>query len=924
MQCSPNTITANFSGGRLKAKTAWRHQWDHGQVLCVTGIDDLPLTFTAHFSVHKEYGAAQPVEGIDGQVTIPDIWLTFGKTVYCWIYLTDGESGETVYTITIPVIPRPMPEYYEMEDTGVFDEVVAQVGGYAESANDAATRAAASAEAAAGSASAAAESATAADTAAQNAAQSASGASTSATAANTAKDAAEAAQTAAESAKTAAVAARRAAETAAQDAQAASSAAYSASTFASTSASEAQDYASRASLAESNAMAYASSASSSANIADNRATAATNAATTATTQAEAAEAAKTAAVEAKTAAQSAQSAAETAASGASQSATAAAGSATAAAGSATAAAGSASGAAQSKTDAEAAATRAEQAAATLTVDDALSDTSVNPVQNKVITGEVTQLKNALDTIDDQVEPLVDLPGKVDMLERVVFDKRYGVSGIGQSASALTRLWDSVGMTAQVGTDGDNSSVVNDFDKAAPFMRRKCVGEWSLVNGKAVFTVNAYYGDADYTEDGTKGDYVAVECPLSYYYYEDGVLGVSAYRHPGYRPFDIFCRDHDPDDVMTYCYLPAYALAQKDGKAVSLPGFDNVQGSYKHCLDAARTYKSGALGTLAVIQPAAVNFYEWALFTVEFAVQNCQSIMQGCCSLRHDANTDRVTFRGANRIMTNNYQAARVAGEYIVIVGASDDINAAARQATHKILSIVRCDDQGVESATGTHQLIEIEDLGKGYITYDTTGATEYRIGARPYRTGSCNGVSTPSGSPVSNSDGYHPMQYRWRENVFGNQYKTVVDLFNEKVGTGDSDWMLEHYYLLRPQDYTPSGSGKPDATDLATDKFVKLDVETAHENYVNGYIKSKQHSAVYPDIWIPYETAGGSASTYYADYAYLVSSHAVRAVRLGGYWYSGANAGFSIFAGIYAPSYSYANYGGDLCFIQDLGGESAA
>lgn len=392
MNCSPNIITANFSGGRRKAKTAWRHQWDHGQVLCVTGIDDLPLTFTAHFSVHKEYGAAQPVEGIDGQVTIPDLWLTFGKTVYCWIYITDGESGETVYTITIPVIPRPMPEYYEMEDTGVFDGVVAEVSGYAESANDAATRAAASAEAAARSASAAAESATVANTAEQNAAQSASGASTSATAANTAKDAAEAAQTATENAKTAAVAAQRAAETAAGDAQTAASAAYSASTFASRSASEAQDYASRASLAESNAMAYASSASSSADIADNRATAATNAAQTATTKAGEASASADAAAASETAAQTAQQGAEAAETNAGQSAS-------TATTKAAEAAQSASGAAASETAAEAAATRAEQAAASLTVDDALSDTSVNPVQNKVITGEVTQLKSAIDYED---------------------------------------------------------------------------------------------------------------------------------------------------------------------------------------------------------------------------------------------------------------------------------------------------------------------------------------------------------------------------------------------------------------------------------------------------------------------------------------------------------------------------------------------
>lgn len=908
MDCARNIITANFSGG-TSATTAPLWQWDYGQVLCITGIEDLPAAFEVHFSTNRTGGVSTVAVGADGQVTIPNELLTIGKNLNAWIYLSDAQGeGETEYSILIPVKARPMPETYDAEVSGEFDDVVRQVSEYAQTAQTAADNAGASASAAAASADSAAASASAADvakTAAETAQGKAEDAQTAAeTAAQTATEKAQ--QTARDAAQTAQ--SKADAESAAQRAEAAQTGAESAKTDAETAAQGAADSASAASASAANAGQAASAAAQSATAAAQSAASIEGDVQTATQKAAEATAAADQAVAAKDAAVTAQTAAETAETNAGQSAS-------TATTKASEAAQSASNAADSETAAEAAATRAETAAASLVVDDALSDTSTNPVQNKVITGEVTQLKNALDAIDDQVELLVDLPGKVDMLERVVFDKRYGVSGIGQSASALTRLWDSVGMTAQVGTDGDNSSVVNDFDKAAPFMRRKCVGEWSLVNGKAVFTVNAYYGDADYTEDGTKGDYVAVECPLSYYYMDNGTLGISCYKHPGYRPFDIFCRDHNEDDVMPYYYLPAYALGVKDSKAVSLPGLDNVQGTYKGILDAARTYKSGALGGLAVIQPMAVNFYEWALFTVEFAVQNGQSVMMGCCNLRHNAD-DRATLRSDGKWLLSNYQAARVAGEYISIQGTSNDINSASLYASHKITSIIRCDANGDEDASGSYQLIETDDLGVGR-TYEV-GAS-YGIAARPYRTGSCNTVSTPSGSPVSNADGFHPMKYRWRENPYGNQYKTVVDLFNKRVDTGDSDWILEHYYLPKPQDYEPSSASKPDSTDLATNAFVKLDIETAHANYVNGYIKSKKYAASYPDIWIPFETDGGS-TTYFADYALLVNSHSVRAVRLGGYWLLGAFDGFSSFSGSYAPSHGSASSGGDLCIIQDTGG----
>ena len=56
MDCARNIITANFSGGGTSATTAPLWQWDYGQVLCITGIEDLPAAFEVHFSTNKTGG----------------------------------------------------------------------------------------------------------------------------------------------------------------------------------------------------------------------------------------------------------------------------------------------------------------------------------------------------------------------------------------------------------------------------------------------------------------------------------------------------------------------------------------------------------------------------------------------------------------------------------------------------------------------------------------------------------------------------------------------------------------------------------------------------------------------------------------------------------------------------------------------------
>lgn len=398
--------------------------------------------------------------------------------------------------------------------------------------------------------------------------------------------------------------------------------------------------------------------------------------------------------------------------------------------------------------------------------------------------DIALQKKRIKTLEDKPSVPTDLVEKVDSLgERVTALEdmqglhRYGVTGIGLANTQLTRLYDAVGMTAQVGTDGDNSNVINNFDDVAPFNRRKCVGEWSMYEGKPVFHVNAYHGDPDYTEDGSMGDYVAVDCTPAYYMYdqENGTLVISAHHYDGYRPFDCLT-DRATGECRPHTYLPCYALAVKDGHAVSLPGLRNEQGDYAKLFNTCKTADNNA-ASMAILMPMAVNFYEWAMFTVEFATTNCQSIMQGCASLRH-SNDDLIVMSGTTEGIIQNHQDARVVGEYVSIQPSTVDINTATYLASHRIASIERCNQDGTPNASGAYDHVTFEVIDA---TRAIEAGTTYRIAARPYNTGVCNSVSTPSGSPVSNTNGYYPMKYRWRENVYGNQYQTVSDLMNYVV-----------------------------------------------------------------------------------------------------------------------------------------------
>lgn len=172
-------------------------------------------------------------------------------------------------------------------------------------------------------------------------------------------------------------------------ANSASAAALSASN-ASTSATNAASSASAAASSQSSAAASASAASGSANAASSSATTASSKADDAAESASAAAGSASAANTSATNAANSASTATTKANAAADSATDAANSASAAASSQSAAATSATDAAGSASDAADSAAEAALSAASLTTDSALSTTSTNPVQNKVVTAALNE------------------------------------------------------------------------------------------------------------------------------------------------------------------------------------------------------------------------------------------------------------------------------------------------------------------------------------------------------------------------------------------------------------------------------------------------------------------------------------------------------------------------------------------------------
>ena len=206
-------------------------QYDYGQILRLQGIK-LPTAVEIHFSLQEKCGESVTRIGTtkDGvtDVVIPDSMLENGDIttdykIYAFIYLTDSESGQTEYKISMSVKSRPRPESFErQEDAELFRTAIAEVNKSATSAQESATK----------SATAKDESIAAAKEAKKSAQEASTSAQASKTSANASKESADIASSAAKASISAKKIAVSAADSADSNALAASKSAQEAQTSA--------------------------------------------------------------------------------------------------------------------------------------------------------------------------------------------------------------------------------------------------------------------------------------------------------------------------------------------------------------------------------------------------------------------------------------------------------------------------------------------------------------------------------------------------------------------------------------------------------------------------------------------------------------------------------------------------------------------
>lgn len=142
-------VIANVLNTYTTVSGLW--QYDYGQVLRIQGLT-LPTAVEIHFSLQERDGQAVTRVGTTRDnvtdVVIPDSMLENADTtadykIYAFIYLTDSESGQTEYKISMSVKSRPRPESFErQEDAELFRTAIAEVNKSATSAQESATKSA--------------------------------------------------------------------------------------------------------------------------------------------------------------------------------------------------------------------------------------------------------------------------------------------------------------------------------------------------------------------------------------------------------------------------------------------------------------------------------------------------------------------------------------------------------------------------------------------------------------------------------------------------------------------------------------------------------------------------------------------------------------------------------------------------------------
>ena len=248
-------------------------------------------------------------------------------------------------------------------------------------------------------------------------------------------------------------------------------------------------------------------------------------------------------------------------------------------------------------------------------------------------------------------------------DNVIYSGEYGVRwDQSNSSPELTRTKSSYGLSVAKRSTSYGHIIDSPFDRIWPWAgMRRC----NLADDG---TVNAYYGDDDYAEDGSNGQ-VMVEIPRFYYYSNnngtDYDFAISPLNKSGYSVHPGFVRG---GEVKDYTYVGAYKATVYDDSAsayvgdgitfdyandimASVAGFQPISGDTDH-FDIEETRQLANNRGTGWAQNDFFNVTAWQLLAViEYASFNFQSVLsEGITNLdsgtgNHSQNTGHTSSLG---------------------------------------------------------------------------------------------------------------------------------------------------------------------------------------------------------------------------------------------------------------------------------------
>jgi hypothetical protein len=189
--------------------------------------------------------------------------------------------------------------------------------------------------------------------------------------------------------------------------------------------------------------------------------------------------------------------------------------------------------------------------------------------------------------------------------------------------------------------------------------------------------------------------------------------------------------------------------------------------------------------------------------------------------------------------------------------------------------------------------IQVDTPGAGTttITFDgdpvniAVGSVLFNSG---WKNGWSSGLAQKTGSIGSNTTGKFPMAFLGIENLYGNIWQFVDGInINER-----QSWVCDN------------------AAEYVSNVFTAPYKQVGYVNgSADGYTVSMGHDPANPMVSLPI-SVGGVAGTFYGDYYYQTTGQ--RIARVGGDWYSGANAGLAFWHLNLASSSAHVLIGGRL------------